>query len=100
MSKRHNSIEALEGRRLLSGTQFPLAIGTASDDASTSVAADRGGNIYVSGTTGGVGVVSRYAFDGTLVFTRAVWERQAVQGGDRCRGKCLPRGDVPRDGGL
>jgi hypothetical protein len=55
---------------LLSGTQFPLAIGTASDDASTSVAADRGGNIYVSGTTGGVGVVSRYASDGTLVFTR------------------------------
>src|SRR6266498_4742062 len=39
MWKRQNLIEALEGRRLLSGTQFPVTFGLAGADASTSVAA-------------------------------------------------------------
>ncbi|MDB5319016.1 MAG: uncharacterized protein JWN40_647 [Phycisphaerales bacterium] len=70
MSKRHNLFEALEGRRLLTGTQFPLTFGTLGGDSSSSVATDRAGNIYVAGALGGVGGLARYAPDGTLVYLR------------------------------
>jgi hypothetical protein len=64
-------LETLEGRRLLSGS-FPAAIATAGDDATASVATDRAGNIYVAGTIAGEGGYSRYAPDGTLVYTRSL----------------------------
>lgn len=70
MSKRHNAVEALEGRRLLSGS-FPVTVGGTGDDISTSVATDRGGNIYVTSAEGGVGTLTRYASDGSLVYTRS-----------------------------
>jgi hypothetical protein len=94
MSKRHNSIEALEGRRLLSGN-FPVAAGGAGDDGSTSVAVDRGGNIYVAGTEGGVGEVSRYSSDGTLVFTRQFGNAKPYKVGTDDAGNVYLAGTFP-----
>src|SRR3954468_12780500 len=83
MSSRRNVIEAVEGRRLFS---FPLGVGSTGADRVVSVAADRAGNVFVTGTyqgtvdfdpgagtaelSGGGGFVARYAADGTLVWAR------------------------------
>jgi hypothetical protein len=83
MGKRQNVVEALEGRRLFS---FPVGIGSTGVDRVVSVAADRAGNVFVTGTytgrvdfdpgagtaelAGGGGFVARYAADGTFVWAR------------------------------
>ena len=82
MSQRHNMLEALEGRQLLSGS-FPVTFGTAAGDNGKGVAADDAGTIYVAGNVANVGqtavtadaspnlgFVSRYNSDGSLVWTR------------------------------
>src|SRR3954471_1078681 len=78
-----NVVEALEGRRLFS---FPVGIGSTGADRAVSVAADRAGNVFVTGTyqgtvdfdpgagsallAGGGGFVAKYAADGTFAWAR------------------------------
>jgi hypothetical protein len=82
MSHRHTSLEALEGRQLLSAS-FPVAIGTAAGDAGRDVAADSAGTVYLVGNVANagqtavsaddspnLGFVTRYNADGTAVWTR------------------------------
>lgn len=79
-------VEALEGRRLLSASAFPIAIGSTGADSATSIAFDRHTNsVIVAGTLAaaadidpGAAVVNlsagtfvaKYAPDGTLVWGR------------------------------
>src|SRR3954471_19884230 len=94
MSKRISSIEALEGRRLLSGN-FPVAVGGTGDDASTSVSVDRGGNIYVTSTESGVGTLTRYASDGSLVYTRTFGNAKPYKVGTDNAGNVFIAGTFP-----
>jgi hypothetical protein len=84
MGARRNVVEALEGRRLFS---FPFGVGSTGADRVVSVAEDRAGNVFVTGTyqgtvdfdpgagtaelSGGGGFVARYAADGSLVWARS-----------------------------
>lgn len=81
--RRRNVVESLEGRRLFS---FPFGVGSTGADRVVSVASDRAGNVFVTGTyqgtvdfdpgagvaelSGGGGFVARYAADGSLVWAR------------------------------
>jgi len=84
MGKRqHHMVEVLEGRRLFS---FPVDVGSTGTDRVVSVASDRAGNVFVTGTyqgtvdfdagagvaelSGGGGFVAKYAADGTLAWAR------------------------------
>jgi hypothetical protein len=85
MFSQQNAIEALEGRRFLTASGFPFAIGSTGADSTASIASDRVNSVIVAGTLADAAdidpatsvvdlsagtFVAKYASDGSLVFGR------------------------------